>query len=112
MRVVHPYFLRNLDTGNPDVIEVGLSMQSGLICTSTGGPATTVTWRRDGQLLTTTDIAFHQSQRILSTSNATYETTLHFPVDSIANYHATYECLVLNSRGNDSSSIALEGKRL
>ena len=87
-------------------------MQGCLICTSTGGPATIVTWRRDGQLLTTIDSAYHQSQRILSTSNATYETMLHIPDDSIADYHVTYECLVLNSRGNDSSSMALEGKRL
>ena len=112
MRVVHSYLLCTLDTGNPDIIEVGLSVQSGLICTSTGGPATTVTWKRDGQLLTFDGSAYYQSQRIVSTSNATYETTLHIPVDSITNYHATYECLVLNSRGNDSSSIVLEGKRL
>ena len=113
MRVVHFYLSCILLTlGNPDVIEVGLSMQGSLICTSTGGPATSVTWRRDGQLLTTDDSAYHQSQRIVSTSSATYETILHITFDSITNYHAMYECLVFNSRGNDSSSIALEGKRL
>ena len=112
MRVVNFYLLCTLDTGNPDIIGVELSVQGGLICTSTGGSATTVTWRRDGQVLTFDDSAYHQSQRIVSTSSATYETILHITFDSITNYHAMYECLVFNSRGNDSSSIALEGKRL
>ena len=91
-------------------IELNIKNESGLICTSTDGPATTVTWRRDGQLLTIDENTYQQSQRIVFTENATYETTLCIPDDSIENYNATYECLVLNSRGSDSSSITLEGK--
>ena len=92
-------------------MEVGLNMiQRSLICISTGGPATTVVWRRDGQLLTIDENTYQQSQRIVSTQNATYETTLYIPNDSIEDYNATYKCLVFNSRGSDSSSITLEGK--
>ena len=90
-------------------MEVGLSIQRDLICTSTGGPASTVIWRRDGQLLNIDDSNYQQSQRVVSTVNATYETTLHIPDDSIEDYSVTFECFVLNSRGNDSSSITLEG---
>ena len=91
-------------------MEIELNIRRGLICTSTGGPATIVTWRRDGQLLTTDGSTYQQSQRIVFTENGTYETTLHIPVDSIKDYNAIYECYVLNSRGNDSSTITLEGK--
>ena len=105
------YVLNNMYyTGNPNMMEIELGTHRGLTCTSTGGPVTTVTWRRDGQLLTINESTYQQSQRIVSTENATYETTLHIANNNIENYHATYECLVLNSRGSDSSSITLEGK--
>ena len=87
-----------------------MRIHSGLICTSIGGPVTTLTWKRDGQLLIINETTYQQSQWIVFTENATYETILHIPDDNIANYNAIYECLVFNSRGNDSSSITLEGK--
>ena len=89
-------------TTNPDA--------SGLVCTSTGGPATTVIWKINNQVLIIGDTAYQQSQRIAFTENATFENILHIPSDSIANYDATYECLVINSVGNDSMSFRPEGK--
>ena len=83
----------------------------GLACTSTGGPATAVVWKINNlQMLITSDTTYHQSQRIVSTEDATFENMLQIPSDSIANYEATYECLVMNSVGNDSMSKTLEGK--
>jgi hypothetical protein len=79
------------------------------VCTSFGGPATIVTWKKNGQLLTTMGTTYQQNQRLISTENATYENTLYISRSTIANYDATYECLVTNSRGNDSSIISLEG---
>ena len=87
-----------------------MRIHSGLICTSIGGPVTTLTWKRDGQLLIINETTYQQSQWTVFTENATYETILHIPDDNIANYNAIYECLVFNSRGNDSSSITLKGK--
>ena len=79
-----------------------------LVCTSTGGPATTVIWKVNNQI--TNGRLYQQRQRIASHQNATFQNILHIPIDSIANYDATYECLVMNSVGNDSLSFRLEGK--
>ena len=85
---------------------------NNLVCTSFGGPTTIVMWKKNGQLLTNVKTTYQQNQRIVFTENATYENTLYIPNDSIANYNATYECFVANSRGNDSSTVSLEGMNL
>ena len=82
---------------------------NNLVCTSFGGPTTVVNWKMNGQLLATMETAYQQNQRLIVTENATYENTLSIPQDTIANYNTTYECLVANSRGNDSLTISLEG---
>ena len=82
----------------------------GLVCTSTGGPATNVIWKINSHLLITDGSPYQQSQRIVSKEDATFENILHIPSDSIANYNTIYECLVMNSVGNDSMSLRLEGK--
>ena len=92
-------------------VTVNPNMHS-LVCTSTGGPATSVIWKIDGQLLITDGTTYHQSQRIVFKENATFENILHVPSDNIANYNATYECLVMNDVGNDSMSLNLEGKQI
>ena len=78
-----------------------------LVCTSTGGPATTVIWKVNNQI--TNGSLYQQRQRITSKEDTTFENILCIPVNSIANYNATYECLVMNSVGNDSLSFRLEG---
>ena len=83
---------------------------SGLVCKSTGGPATTVIWKINNHELIVAGIAYQQSQRIASTENATFENILHIPSDSIANYDATYKCIVINSVGNDSMRFRPKGK--
>ena len=80
-----------------------------LVCISTGGPATTVLWGKNSQLLITDGTTYRQSQRIVSKEDATFENILHISTDSIANYNATYECIVMNLVGNDSMSLRLEG---
>ena len=82
---------------------------NNLVCTSSGGPATIVTWKRNGQLVTNIGTTHQQNQRVVFTENATYETTLRVPSESIVSYDATYECLVANSRGNSSYIKSLEG---
>ena len=82
---------------------------SGLVCTSTGGPATTVTWSINDQLLIINKTTYQQSQRITNTMDATFENILYISNDRITNYIAKFECLVMNSRGNDSESFNPEG---
>ena len=89
-------------TVDPDIVP------PALVCTSTGGPATTVIWKVNNQIIN--GRLYQQTRRIASHQNATFQNILHIPRDSIANYDATYECLVMNSVGNDSLSFRLEGK--
>ena len=79
------------------------------LCTSSGGPTTTVQWKKNSQLLNTNGTNYQKTQRIISTENATYENKLHVVNDSMLYYNDTFECLVMNSRGNHSSSIVIEG---
>ena len=82
-----------------------------LVCTSTGGPATNVIWKRNGLELNFEGTNYQQSKRIVFTENATYQTTLRISDDSIENYNAVYDCVVINSRGNDSlRTTVVEGE--
>lgn len=80
-----------------------------LICTSTGGPATSVTWKRNQTYLRTDGIAYQQSQIITDTQNAEYRTELTLSMTSIEDFDTTYECIVENSRGSANASLKLEG---
>ena len=63
--------------GIPDIEAVIYDPDTNnLVCTSFGGPATVVTWKKNGQLLTTMETAYQQNQRLIFTENATYENTL------------------------------------
>ena len=99
-----------VSTGIPKVISIFVDHEiSGLVCTSTGGPATTVTWSINGQSLIIDGTTYRQSQRIINTMNATFENILLIANDNIMNYIAKFECLVMNLRGNDSESFNPEG---
>ena len=82
----------------------GESPQFTLICTSTGGPATTVTWTRDsetfsgGMTLTVLD----------DLENATYTHTLTVT----GRLGGQYQCTVSNNKlSKDSASLTVHGKR-
>ena len=80
-----------------------------LTCTSTGGPATAVTWRKNGAVVEVDGTIYHQSQRVVDTRTATYENILSSSV--AANFIGTFSCTVTNSRGSPStSSVTLNGE--
>ena len=80
-----------------------------LTCTSTGGPATTVTWRKNGAVVEGDGTTYHQSQRVVDTRTATYENTLSSGV--AANFIGTFSCTVTNSRGSPGTkSVTLNGE--
>ena len=68
-----------------------------LTCTSTGGPATTVTWMRDGTQLS--DNAQHDfSQVVTDAESATYDNKLTVTGRNTGRNTGQYRCAVSNSR--------------
>ena len=78
-----------------------------LTCSSTGGPATTVTWRKNGAVVEVDGTTYHQSQRVVDTTTATYDNILSSA--DIANFMGTFTCSVSNSRGGSDRSATLNG---
>ena len=78
-----------------------------LTCTSTGGPATTVTWRRDGVVITP-NATHQQTKRLVDRVTGTYQTvlTIHPSVDQVV---GTYNCTVKNDRGESSETVVVPG---
>ncbi len=70
-----------------------------IICTSTDGPATDVTWSR------TDSSSYEQSQRIVSMEDATYLNYLIITSSDISKYTGSFVCTVSNARGSNSSMI-------
>ena len=79
-----------------------------LTCTSTGGPATTVTWRKNGAVVEVDGSTYNQSQGVVDTRTATYENILSSSAN--ANFVGNFTCIVCNARGNANQRKVLRGK--
>ena len=80
-----------------------------LTCTSTGGPATTVTWRRDG-IVITLNVTYQQTKRLVDPVYGTYQTVL--TINSSVGQDdimGTYTCTVKNARGESSKTVVVKG---
>ena len=97
--------------GSPTVTSLTFDDQSRtLTCTSTGGPATTVTWRRDGVVITL-NATHQQTKRLVDPGNGTYETVLTFdPSVNQSDIVGTYNCTVENVRGESSETVVVPGE--
>ena len=97
-------------SGSPSVTSLRYDYQSRtLTCTSTGGPATTVTWRKNG-IVITLNATYQQTKRLTDNSTSTYQTVLTIdPSVSQSDILGTYNCTVENARGR-SSRMAVIGK--
>ena len=97
--------------GSPNVTGLTFDDQSRtLTCTSTGGPATTVTWRRDGVVITL-NTTYQQTQNIVDPVTSTYQTVLTF--DSCVDWSdtvGTYNYTVENDRGESSETLVVPGE--
>ena len=71
-----------------------------LTCVSTGGPATKVTWRKDGVIISPSSPSHQQSQRVVDTTTATYHNLLSITSSDISDYNGSFNCTVNNTRGN------------
>ena len=80
-----------------------------LTCTSTGGPATTVTWRKDG-IVIFPNATHQQTKRLVDPVNGTYQTVL--TINSSVGFSdivGTYNCTVENARGVSSITVDVTG---
>ena len=100
-----------IHAGFPTVTSLTYNDQSRtLTCISTGGPATTVTWRRDGVVITL-DATYQQTKSLVDPVNGTYQTVL--TIDPSLHYSrvvGTYNCTVENDRGESSETVVVTGE--
>ena len=86
--------------GTPNITEVTFDGQSRtLTCTSTGGPATNVTWTKDGTVITPS-AAFQQTKRVINATRGIYHNILNI-AQSVAE-RGLYSCMVENSWGSSN----------
>ena len=81
---------------------------TSLTCTSTGGPPTTVTWRKDGQPVN--QILYEQSQKLVDAERATYENILFD--DDVASFVESFTYEVSNVRGTTQETTVLNGEEV
>ena len=100
-----------IHAGSPNVTSLTYNDQSmTLTCISTGGPATTVTWRKNGDVIALS--ATHQQTKSLVDPVAgTYRTVLTIdPSVDLRNIVGTYNCTVENDRGESSEEVVVPGE--
>ena len=100
-----PFF----NIGSPSITSLLFDRNSTtLTCTSTGGPPTTVTWRKDGVPV---NLSFYeQSQRLVDAELATYENILFD--DDIASFVGSFTCEISNVRDRLIETVVLNGEDL
>ena len=84
-----------------------------ITCTSTGGPATNVTWYKNKTeiMIPNEGGIYEHSQITTDTVSATYENRLRI-VDKSSEVAGTYTCEVRNPRGSRNESLYIQGKSL
>ena len=107
---ISPAF-NSIHAGSPNVTSLTYNDQSRtLTCTSTGGPATNVTWRRDGVVITP-NATHQQTKSVVDPVDGTYQTVLSINSSvSQSNIVGTYTCTVANARGESSETVVVPGE--
>ena len=80
-----------------------------ITCTSTGGPATHVTWSKDNVKISAASHNYEPSQVIMNMISATYENRLRI-VDKSSETAGTYTCEVRNLKGSMNVTLNIQGK--
>ncbi len=84
------------------------SITNTLTCTSTGSPATTVTWMKDDSPLVIDGTTYSMEQNVTGRNTSTYDNVLTI-VDSGSSI-GTYSCEVSNALGS-SGAVSIAGKQ-
>ena len=96
----------HIPTGSPSITSVLYDRENTtLTCTSTGGPPTSVTWRKNG--IPVNNTLYQQSQRVVDTETATYKNVLFN--NNISNFVGTFSCEVSNVRGTVQDTVEVNG---
>ena len=82
---------------------------STLTCTSTGSPATTVSWTRNGQPVTIDGNTYQLTQTVTDRAASTYENVLTINQPRASILGSTFNCTVTNTLGSGSDSIQVAG---
>jgi len=107
-----PLVFNFIHAGSPNITSLTFDNTSRtLTCTSTGGPATTVTWRRDEVVITLNATTHQETKSVVDPVNGTYQTVL--TVNSSVSWSdivGTYTCTVENVRGESSETVVVPGE--
>ena len=108
----HYYLHLYIHAGSPNITSLTFDDQSRILtCTSTGGPATTVTWRRDDGVVITLNATYQQTKRLVDPVSGTYQTVLTIdPSVGWSDIVGTYNCTVENDRGGSSETVVVPGE--
>ena len=105
------FFSFSAGSGIPQITSFKFSRSSkSLNCTSSGGPVTTVSWKRNNQKLTTDGNPYQQTQVIVDKINAEYKNILYS--NDASTLVGVFTCMVENARGSDSMTVSTNGKLL
>ena len=102
-----------LHAGAPNITELTFDRESRtLTCTSTGGPTTTVTWTKDGAVITPST-THQQTQMIVDAVEGIYQNTLTIAQSVTGrDLSGLYNCMVENSRGRSNRTVYIYGKHV
>ena len=89
-------------TGVPAITDLDYDRASRtLTCISSGGPVDSVTWTKDGSLVTGDSSTFSQAQTITNAISSTYHHTLSSSNSS--NFVGNFTCTIRDAVGNSNS---------
>ena len=98
----------SLYTGYPNITSLVLNRDTkSLICNSSGGPVTKITWMKNNLPLFPDGNHYRQHQTVVDSANAVYVNTLYS--DDLTSLVGTFTCTVENVRGKSTMSMSTNG---
>ena len=94
----------------PTITDLTYHEESGSVrCVSTGSPATTVSWMKDG-LPIDDSTGYTHTQTVTDRANSTYSNVLRVSEGAPGRVAGTYTCTVYNELGNDTREVVAVGE--
>ena len=111
LTVIHSSIYLYIHAGSPNATSLTFNRQSStLTCNSTGGPATTVTWRKDGVVIALS-ATYQETKSLVDPVLGTYQTVLTIdPSVGQQDIVGIYNCTVENDRGASSQTVVVTGE--
>ena len=103
-RVSSPYTVGDVTISGGMIFAMSSDDEFTLTCISTGGPATTVTWTRDMEVITEGNMTVFDTDTANTTAEYTHTLT--------GNTAGEYTCTVTNSISSDSAILTVQGESL